>query len=198
MYREIGDHIDLCQGDVIANVVLSRVPVLATPQLYNTNGDLVEFQAADQLPDETAIVGNAMKSNVLIMTQCCDCLRKPFIVVCRILAIEIFDEKYQAKSNKNKIAHIRDSYQRPAAKPDTFYLQDSAEAGFPKSVAYFLELFNIPREANQEYLLDNRLLRLNQEALLDLQFRFAFCFGRFATEEDYMLTTADKATLAQD
>lgn len=196
MYREIGDHVELCQGDIIANVILSRVPLLATPEFFNENGERIQIATPDQLPDRTAVLTPAEKSNVLILSQCCDCLRRPFLVVCRIHPIEVFDDSYSAKSAKNKVKLIKDSYQRPLVKPDTFYLQDSGS--FPKSVAYFLEQFSIPREANEQHLSENRLLRLSQEAVLDLQFRLAHCFGRFATEENYMLTAADLTALEED
>ena len=195
MYREIGDHVDLCQGDVIANVLLSRIPDLGNPQLYDQNGDSIEVAAGDALPEGIAVLTPVEKSSVLVLSQCCDCLRKPFLVVCRIVPIETFDNQYSAKNAKNRVKWIQDNYQRPAAKPDTFYLQEADAVGFPKSIAYLLEQFNIPREANEQFLRDNRLLRLSQEAVLDLQFRYGFCFGRFATDEDYMLSPADKANL---
>jgi hypothetical protein len=195
MYTEIGDHVDLCQGDVIANVLLSRVPDLANPELYDHNGDRIEVPADQPLPEGIGIVTVPQKSNVLILSQCCDCLRKPFLVVCRILPIEEFDNQYLAKNARNRVKYIQENYQRPAAKPDTFYLQEAEAIGFPKSIAYFLEQFNIPREPNEQFLRENRLLRLSQEAVLDLQFRHSYCFGRFATEEDYMLTPTDRANL---
>jgi hypothetical protein len=196
MYRDIGDHNDLCQGDVISNVLITGVPDLAHPELYDANGDRIEIAAGDPLPQGIGILTVPQKSNVLILSQCCDCLRKPFLVVCRVTPIEDFDSGYSPKNAKNRVKYIQENYQRAAVKPDTFYLQESDAVGFPKSIAYFLEQFNIPREINDQFLRDNRLLRLTQEAVLDLQFRYAFCFGRFATEEDYMLTAADKANLA--
>jgi len=196
MYTEIGDHVDLCQGDVIANVLFSRVSDLAHPELYNDDGNRIEVPANQPLPAKPGIFTVPEKSNVLILSQCCDCLRKPFLVACRVIPLEVFDNSYSGKNAKNRVKYIQDNYQRPAAKPDTFYLQEAEAIGFPKSIAYFLEQFSIPREQNEQFLRDNRLLRLSPEAVLDLQFRYAFCFGRFATEEDYMLTPADKANLA--
>lgn len=195
MYQEIGDHVDLCQGDVIGNVILSRVPLLADPRLYNPDGDAIQVPADGELPPGTAVVTPAEKGTVIILTQCCDCLRKSFLTVCRVLPLEVFDESYNAKNAKNRVVLIKNHYQKPAVQPDTFYLQDNDAVTFPKSVAHFPEQYNIPREANQEYLRANRILRLSQEAVLDLQFRLAFCFGRFATSDNYMLTEADKQLL---
>lgn len=196
MYQEIGDHVDLCQGDVIGNVILSRVPVIAEAVLYSEDGDPIQVAVDANLPTGTAVLTPAEKGTVLVLTQTCDCMRKSFLTVCRVSPIETFDGRYSARNDKNKILLIKDYYQKPAVQPDAFYLQDNAEAGFPKSVAHFPEQYNFPRAANEEYLKANRILRLNQEALLDLQFRYAFCFGRFATEENYMLSAADKALIA--
>jgi hypothetical protein len=196
MYQEIGDHVDLCQGDVIGNVILSRIPVLAEAPLYDQNGDPVQVAVDSNLPPGTAVLTPAEKGTVLVLTQCCDCLRKSFLTVCRVFPIEVFDDRYNARNAKNKVSLIKDYYQKPAVQPDAFYLQDNAAAAFLKSVAHLPEQYNIPRAANQQYLKENRILRLSQQAVLDLQFRLAFCFGRFATDEDYMLTDADKALIA--
>jgi len=42
------------------------------------------------------------------------------------------------------------------------------------------------------YLEENRILRLDGQAVQDLQFRLGYFFGRFAVEDDYMLTDQEK------
>jgi hypothetical protein len=193
MYTRIGEHIDLCQGDIIGNVILSTIPDLANPELYDSEGDRIVAGNAP-LPSGVAVMAAAEKSTVLVLSQCCDCLRKSHISVCRVIPLDVFDRAYSMKSPKRKVEHIQEHYQRAGVRPDAFYLQEDP-GGFPKSIAYLLETYSIPREANAEYLVAHRLLRLRQEALFDLQFRLAFCFGRFATSEDYMLTDNDKAVI---
>jgi hypothetical protein len=193
MYTRIGEHVDLCQGDIIGNVILGRIPNLANPQLFNSDGHPI-IVGNTPLPPDVVVLATAEKSTVLVLSQCCDCLRKSHISVCRVIPLDVFDKSYSGKSRKKKVEHIQESYQRAGARPDAFYLQEDP-CGFPRSIAYFLETHSIPREMNAEYLVANRLLRLHQEALFDLQFRLAFCFGRFATTEDYMLTDDDKALI---
>jgi hypothetical protein len=195
MYTEIGEHVDLCQGDIIGNIVLSRIPNLAAPILYDNDGNLVALNLQNQLPDGLTVLTPAEKASVIILSQCCDCLRKPYILTARLIPLADFDASYAAKGARRQTEHIQENYQRAGARPDVFYLQEHSEIGFPKSVAYLLELYSLPRALNEEYLRANRLLRLSQQAVFDLQFRFAFCFGRFATDEDYMLSDADKASL---
>ncbi|WP_373514607.1 hypothetical protein [Persicitalea sp.] len=194
MYTRIGEHVDLCQGDIIGNVILSTVPDLANPQLYNNVGEPIVVGNVP-LPPGIGVMAAAEKSSVLVLSQCCDCLRKSHISVCRIIPLDVFDKSYSMKSPKKKVEHIQESYQRAGARPDAFYLQEDP-GGFPRSVAYLLETYSIPRAMNADYLVANRLLRLHQEALFDLQFRLAFCFGRFATTDDYMLTDDDKALVS--
>jgi hypothetical protein len=107
------------------------------------------------------------------------------------------DPQYAGKTaDRTRAEHIQKNYQRAAAQPAWFYLKESGPPEFPKSVVSFLELHSIKMtDNNRDYLKQNRILRLTQEAVLDLQFRFSFYFGRFATTDNYMLTDQEIALI---
>ncbi len=142
----------------------------------------------------STVLGQVIKSRVLIVSQSCDVLRRPYICVARIFPLEVYDSQYRGKTSPQKRAeHIQQQYQRAGVQPTAFYLQESSERDSPKSVASFLELHSLKNTPeNVQYLKRNRLLRLNPEAVEDLQFRIGYFFGRFATTDDYMLTDEEK------
>jgi hypothetical protein len=204
MYIDIAEQDDLSQGDIVDDVLFGYVPISA-PTLYDQDGDRVNFDLADPLSLENNLdlMIPAEKSRVMILSQACDCLSKPYICVARIVPLLIFDKGYAEKvaakkaTLKSNTQYIQDLYQRAGAKPDSFYLQEKEDIKLPKSVVSFLQLHSIATtHPNVHYLKENRVARLNAEAVLDLQFRLAFYFGRFATTRDYMLTSPEKESLA--
>jgi hypothetical protein len=205
MYIDVAEQDDLSQGDIVNDVVFGYVPTISNPVLYNEDGDRVNRDLADPLSlhDNLDMMIPAEKSRVMILSQACDCLSKPYLCVARIVPLQTFDRGYAEKiaskraTVKSTTQYIQDVYQRAGAKPDAFYLQERERFDFPKSVVSFLQLHSITAsQSNTGYLKENRLMRLNDEAVLDLQFRLGFYFGRFATTENYMLTSTERESLS--
>ena len=196
MYASFEPEDDLAQGDIVGNVVLTYIPDISSPSLYDANGEEAQIDLSQPFDpqDELTVLGQVIKSHVLIVSQSCDILHRDFICVARILRLNVYDRNYKQMTDPEKKAkYIQKEYQRAGVRPTVFYLQESSEHGFPKSVASFLELHSIRTPPkNIQYLKRNRLLRLNSEAVEDLQFRIGYFFGRFATTDDYMLTDAEK------
>ena len=196
---------DLSQGDIINNVVFGYVSI-SDPPLYDENGVSVPFDSRQPLTlaDRRDVMVAAQKSRVVVLSQDCDCLSKPYIAIARLVELADFDASYAnmagnpATTVKSKAKHIGNMYQRAGAKPDAFYLQENADADLPKSVIAFSQIHSIETTAdNLEYLRRNRIAHMNQQTVFDLQFRLALYFGRFATDENYMLTEAEKEALLQ-
>jgi len=192
MYRPFNPEDELGQGDVIENVTFTYVPNLAEPVLHDAQGARVHRRAQEPITreDNLEVSGQAEKSRVIILSQDCDVLHRPYICVGRVRELAIVDQGYVDKNNdRTRAQHIQKNYQRAAVQAIWFYLQESPECAFPKSLASFIELHSIKRtEDNVRYLQANRILRLTAEAVFDLQFRFSYYFGRFATTDHYMLT----------
>lgn len=131
---------------------------------------------------------------MIILSQSCDVLHRPFLSVARIFPLEAMDPGYaRLNSPAKRTAHLYHQYQRAGVRPTVFYLREAPEAQFPKSLVSFLEIHTLRNDSETiAYLKQNRLLRLNAEAVADLQFRLGYFFGRFATEDDYMLTDEEK------
>jgi len=201
MYAPLEPHAPLSQGDIIRNVVFTYIPDISNPNLFNEAGDELRPELAQPFPeDHTGILGEPHKSNVLVLTQSCDLDNRLFVNVACIFSLETFDPTYTPKSDLNKAKHLKNEYQRAGVRPYAYYLQECEAQNFPKSIASFLELHTIKKtDINQEYLIGSRVLRLNQEALEDLQFRIGYFFGRFALNtEDYMLTAGEKLLIHED
>jgi hypothetical protein len=196
MYASFDPQDDLVQGDIVDHVVLTYLSDISKPSLYDVHGDEVDIDLSQPLDLQQDVkgLGQVVKSRVLILSQSCDVLRRPYLCVARIFSLEVYDSQYRAKTSPKKRAeHLQQQYQRVGVQPTAFYLQESLERGFLKSVASFLELHSIKNTPeNVQYLKRNRLLRLNSEAVEDLQFRIGYFFGRFATTDDYMLTDEEK------
>lgn len=137
----------------------------------------------------------------MILSQACDCLSKPYICLARVIDLQEFDLDYANRlrngaGTRNIADYIQNKYQRAGAKPDAFYLQENANLQLARSAVAFTQLHSIETSTdNIDYLKNQRLTRLESQAVLDLQFRLAFYFGRFATEDNYMLTQAEKESL---
>jgi hypothetical protein len=198
MYREFGGQDDLEQGDIVDNILFTHIPNISDPRIHDNEGRRLEVNLADPLPAERYILTPVEKSRAIVLSQACDCLSKPYICLGKIIPLLEFDPNYAAlvesprTTLRKQTEYINDLYQRAGAKPDAFYLRQ--EVDFPKSVVSFLEVNIVPR-ANTDYLRESRILRLSEEGVLDLQFRIAFYFGRFATTQYYMLTDNEIATL---
>jgi len=194
MYAPFENDSPLSQGDIIDNVVLTYLPEISNPA-FVLDGDFVERELAQPLDDEMTVLVQAHKSPVLIVEPSCSIDNGDFISVARILPFtdQTFDGIPPTRPHK-KAKHIRMNYQRVGVQPSLYYLQESPEQHFPKSVASFLELHTIRQsDQNLEYLIANRILRLTSEAVGDLQYRIGFFFGRYAvTTDDYMLTQAER------
>ncbi|MFL6331929.1 MAG: hypothetical protein ACJ754_01140 [Pyrinomonadaceae bacterium] len=198
MYAPIEDA-RLSQGDIITNVPFAYIPDLSDPALY-VEGEPVERDLTQPFNPEEAltILAQAHKSSVLILEPSCNIDNKDYICAARIFPLSDYDTDYRGMTNQERIAkYLRRQYQDVGVQPNVYYLQESPEHHFPKSLASFLELHTIRKTTpNLDYLLRNRVLRLNTEALGDLQYRIGFFFGRYATEtENYMLTDEERAVL---
>lgn len=196
MYRPFNAEDDLIQGDICEHVTFAYINNLATPELYNAAGEPAEIESQTPIgvEDRIGVLEQAEKSRMIVLSQDCDILSKPFICVDRIYDLASADAPYVGKNSpKARAEHIQRNYQRPGVQPPWFYLQESAPHQFQKSLVSFMELHSIKAtEENIQYLRQNRILRLAQEAIFDLQFRFGLFFGRFATTDDYMLTEEER------
>jgi len=181
----------LNQGDIINNVVLAYVPHIADPTLIL--GDQVvqkDLAAPFEAAADLLILGQVLKAPVMVISQACDIDNREFVCVARIIPFN--DTNYtQAKANRRP-KYLLDHYQRVGIRPTFYYLKEADN--FPRSLVSFLELHTIKKTPeNMLYLQQNRILRLMNEAVEDLQFRLSFFFGRFAaTTDDYMLTQEEK------
>src|SRR5713226_4912792 len=98
MYAPFDQADPLNQGDIIDNVVLAYIPHIAEPSLF-----VGEQEAARDLrepfdPREAvAVLGNAIKSLVMVITQGCDIDNRDHICVARILAFN--DGDYPNRPN---------------------------------------------------------------------------------------------------
>ena len=194
MYAAFEQDTPLSQGDVINNVVLTYIPDISDPS-FVVGDDVVQRDLTQPFDsqEDLIVLGQAIKSPVLILTQSCDIDNREYICVARIFPLN--DSAYnQINSPKKKAEHIRRHYQQAGVRPTIYYLREVPEQNFPKSLASFLELHTVRKtENNLSYLKQNRILRLNPEAVEDLQFRIGYFFGRFAaTNDDYMLTDEER------
>jgi hypothetical protein len=195
MYREFDENASLDQGDIIKNIVLSYIPDISQPSLFQDE-DQVEIDLAQPLPESLVILGSAAKSPMMVISQGCDIDHKEFITLARIHTLH--DNDYNQMNNPTKKAnHIKKNYQQPSIRPYLYYLQESDDIAFPKSFASFLELHTLPKTPNNlSYLIQNRILRLIDDAVGDLQYRIGYFFGRYAVSNDnYMLTPAERALI---
>jgi len=193
MYAEFDQADVLNQDDIVNNVVLTYLPHIGEPSLFvGEEGVVRDLEQPFDLGDDVTVLGNAIKSTVMVMTQGCDIDNRDHICVARILRFN--DADYPNRQNRQP-RFILTNYQRIGPRPTMYYLQEAVNRGFPKSVVSFLELHTIRKTPeNMEYLRRNRILRLMPEAVEDLQFRIAFFFGRFAAlTDDYMLTPEERA-----
>lgn len=206
MYASFKVDDDLVQGDVIQNVVITYIDSIAKPPIFNLEEDQDDaYQIEPNLTepfnptDKLSVMGSVAKCYSMIISQSCDVLSKDFICIARIYKLEDLDKEYNKKTSpKTKAEHIKTYYQTPGKQPALFLLQESINDNFPRSLASFVELHSIAKNPqNVDYLKQNRLLRINQEALQDLQFRLAFFFGRVATTNDYMLTEEERLLIAK-
>lgn len=195
MYSAIREGDDLAQGDVIRRVVFAYVPNSA-PQLFDATGNPTEADPkAPWNPEERlAVLGEARISPAIILSQSCDVLHRPFLTVARVFPLEAMDLAYaRLQAPAKRVAHLYGQYQRAGVRPGVFYLREAPAQGFPKSLASFLEIHTLRNDpATVDYLKANRILRLTGEAVQDLQFRLGYFFGRFAVEDEYMLTDEEK------
>lgn len=74
--------------------------------------------------------------------------------------------------------------------PQYFYLPPLEESSFPASVTYLLELQAFARSDYQS-LRQRVLFRLSSGALAAFQERLAYCFGRYAAEDDMYYTPSE-------
>jgi len=203
MYSSFASNDDLSQGDIVENVLVTYIDSIAKPPIFKLEDDVnlteVELSQPFSLEDRLVTMGSAIKCKAMIISQSCDVLRKDFISIARIHSLEDLDKEYNKKTSpKAKAEHIKSYYQTPGKQPALFFLQDSKTHNFPKSLTSFIELHSIKNTPeNQQYLKENRLLRINSEALQDLQFRIAFFFGRVATTSDYMLTEEERKLISK-
>jgi hypothetical protein len=187
----------LSQGDIITNIAFAYIPNLSDLALYlfdePVERDLTQpFNPSEEL----TVLAQVEKSTVLVLEPSCNIDNKDYVCVARIFPLNEYDSDYRNMSNAERMAkHLRRNYQDVGVQPNVYYLQESADYGFPKSIASFLELHTIHKtEPNLQYMLQNRILRLSSEAVGDLQYRIGFFFGRYATTtDDYMLTDAERA-----
>ena len=189
----------LSQGDIINNVVLAYIPDISNPA-FVVGDEYVEKDLT--LPfgrdDAITVVAEALKAPVLVIEPNCNIDYDDFISVARIFPLndrhynEIPDRRPQKKAK-----YLARNYQHVGAQPAVYYLQEAPDVEFPKSFASLLELHTIRRNAeNLAYLQRNRMLRLTEEAIGDLQYRIGFFFGRYSVVTDnYMLTPEEKAAL---
>ncbi|MGI9068615.1 MAG: hypothetical protein ACR2HX_19705 [Pyrinomonadaceae bacterium] len=201
MYAQIDDP-SLSQGDIINNVVLSYITDISSPQFLLQN-EKVEKDLTQPFDseEELAVLAQAFKSQVLVIAPNCNIDNDDFICVARIFPLthEIDPGYSPDKSPKKKAKHLKDTYQRAGVEPVWYYLQEAPDLGFPKSIASLLELHTIRKTPeNLEYLVENRILRLTEEAVGDLQYRIGFFFGRYVvTTDNYMLTPEERALFAR-
>ena len=183
---------NLKEQEIIGNEEVLNI-LLETIGETDTNKFKTRILKESPLP--YAVLSSLIKTTVMIITQTCDLLRKPFITVACIYKLVDIDLQYERKKTpENKANHILNQYQKVSVQPGAFYLQESSN--FPKSVVSFMEIHTFPRTPpNIECLKQNRVLRLNPEALEDLQFRIGYFFGRFASPDNYMLTSDEKSLL---
>jgi hypothetical protein len=191
--------VPLSQGDIIDNVILAYVPDISNPGLV-LNDEYIERDLTQPFDDEEAItvVAQALKSPVLVIEPNCNIDHDDFISLARIFPLSdpAYDQIPPTRPLK-KAKHLVRHYQQVGVQPAVFYLQQAPAIGFPKSLVSFLELHTIQRNAeNLAYLQRNRILRLTDEAIGDLQYRIGFFFGRYSvTTENYMLSDEERAAL---
>lgn len=195
MYAPIQDA-RLSQGDIVQNVVFSYIPDISDPALY-LNGEPVERDLTRPFDpqEELTLLAEAHKSTVLVIEPDCNIDHKDYVSVARIFPLEEQDAAFRGMTNAERRAkYLRRQYQDVGVQPNVYYLQESPNHGFPKSLAFLLELHTIRRSGrNMEFMVRNRILRLSAEAIGDLQYRIGFFFGRYTvTTDDYMLTEAER------
>jgi hypothetical protein len=195
MYAPFNQEDALNQGDIINNIVVTYLPLISEPSFYIDGEEVIKDLAEPFDPnEELTVLGNALKSPAMILTQGCDIDYASHICVARIQPFD--DPEYDRRTNpQRRASFIKENYQKAGVRPTRYYLQESPDRHFPKSVVSFLELHTIRKTPeNLEYLRRNRILRLSQEAVADLQFRIGHFFGRFAAlTDDYMLTAEERA-----
>jgi len=192
MYVEFDPDDELNQGDIINDVVVNYLHDISNPT-FLLGERVVQRDLAQPFPNEDLLVlGEAVKSRAMIVTQGCDIDHGDFLCVARIMPFS--DNQYAQAGANRKPKYILDHYQKIGVRPGLYYLQASPASQFPASVVSLLELHTINKNAeNLAHLKRNRILRLMNEAVEDFQFRLAFFFGRFAAITDrYMLTDEEK------
>lgn len=200
MYDSFEQDAPLSQGDIINNVVFSYIPSIANPA-FIVGDDYVERDLTQPFDptEDLLIVGQAIKAQVLVITPDCNIDYDRFICVARIFPLH--DTNYNQMSNLlRKAKYLKNNYQHTGVNPTTYYLQESPQHNFPKSLASFLEIHTIRRtDENLAYFLHNRILRLTKEAIGDLQYRIGYFFGRFTVNtENYMLTDEERRLIEED
>ncbi len=200
MYVAFARHDELNQGDIVKNVVFSYIADISDPAVYDPQDEPISNDYLQQPYDGSAglkVIAELKKATVLVISQGCDAIHRPYITVARIIALHHYDPDYEQVTNPERRAkRIFNEYQRVGIRPTVFYLRESREDDFPRSVASLVETHTIARTPNNvSYLKQNRFLRLDGNVVQDLQFRLSHFYGRYAAPDDYMLTDEERSLI---
>ncbi|MBU0606475.1 MAG: hypothetical protein KKI08_01260 [Armatimonadetes bacterium] len=174
MYAEAPRQDILYQGDVFEDVIVVEPPqeilVVTRHPRYRT---LLRTALLEDSPyafpnGRDAIIAEATRIHVAIMSQSCDVQRKQFVTLAAVLPLP-------SDWGSGK----RQDVQRIDKHLDSFYL--AAAGGFPESIIQFTMLYSVQREKllAQRH---KRILTLSLEARQRLQYKFGNFFFRPAEE----------------
>jgi hypothetical protein len=204
MYAQIDDE-TLKQGDVLRGVAFPDVDYAEPLKYVATQGtaDEVTVEAWDlDSVVEAAMPGPALVQvdigHGIVVSQDCDILNpsRQYLSIARVWPVHLKVSDWEKRKPEKRVELIRKELGNPGRRPNLFYLMENPVAEFPKSVAHLSMITSVSQETTR-YLLSRRILRLNAEALKAFQLRLIYLFGRFASEDDYMLTDEEKALAPQ-
>lgn len=204
MYAQIGDQ-TLRQGDVLKGVVFPDVDYSEPLQYAVTQAAADEVKVEEWCLDtvtEAAVPGPALLQvgvgYGMVVSQDCDILnpKRQYLSIARVWPIQLKVTDWEGRKPEKRVKLIREELGNPGRCPNLFYLMENSVAGFPKSVAHLSMITSVSQE-DRQHLLPRRVLRLNTEALKAFQLRLIYLFGRFASEDDFMLTDEEKALAPQ-
>ena len=198
MYVDIGDD-SVRQGDVIKNFVFAYYSLVDEPHFFDGNGDELAIDLNDddfEIPAGASLLGTPVKTFAIVISQTCDIEHREYICLARILPLAQRVRGFSEKTPRNQVKTICREL-AGGRQPALFYLQESPEHGLPKSLAHLCEIQTV-RRLDLGFLRANRVLRLGDEGLKDLQFRLANFSGRYAAREGYMLTPEEMDVWQRD
>jgi len=193
MYAAITDE-SLRQGDVVTGCLFVEYEAPKVDCILPSKAvERRELGPELRVPEDALVLATPMVRHGMVISQCCDAAYRPYMLLVPVFPIEEIVPNYAATTNPRKRAKIVSDVHGPKH-PDLFYLRDSAETGFPKSVACLHQVQAVAAEGRAA-LVRARLLRLTAAAREDLQFQLSFFFGRHAYPDDYFLTDEEVAAL---